>query len=110
MKIWILIFSAALFAGGTCLGVALQPKLKQPEPVVAVVPPTPMPPPDRHRHEFSVHRFASDLELTAEQDREQAVLSRGIHHLDHSPEPPRGQPGRPTYPPDGGVRGVMRGV
>ena len=70
MKIWILIFSAALFVGGTCLGVALQPKLKQPEPVVQVVPPTPPPPPDRHRHEFSVHRFASDLELTAEQDRE----------------------------------------
>ena len=70
MKIWILIFSAALFVGGTCLGVALQPKLKQPEPVVTVVPPAPMPPPDRHRHEISVHRFASDLGLTAEQDRE----------------------------------------
>ena len=34
MKIWILIFSAALFVGGTCLGVALQPKIAPPPPVV----------------------------------------------------------------------------
>lgn len=70
MRIWILIFSAALFAGGTCLGVALQPKLVPPEPPVKIEPPTPQPTFDFHRHDFSVHRFASELELTGEQDRE----------------------------------------
>ena len=78
MKIWILIFSAALFVGGTCLGVALQPKLKPPQPLKQIEPPPPAPAPvpDRHRPEFSIHRFASELELTAEQDRElDAILS-----------------------------------
>jgi Spy/CpxP family protein refolding chaperone len=71
MKIWILIFSAALFVGGTCLGVALQPKLAPPAtPVKIDPPPVAQPVVDRHRHEFSVHRFASELDLTAEQDRE----------------------------------------
>lgn len=70
MKIWILIFSAALFVGGTCLGVALQPRIApavQPE-----VKAEPAPPPawDRRRHEFSVHRFASELSLTGEQDQQ----------------------------------------
>jgi len=69
MKIWILIFSAALFAGGTCLGVALQPKLAPPPPPVKMEPPTPAPSSDRHRSEFSVHRFASALDLTGEQDQ-----------------------------------------
>ena len=70
MRIWILIFSAALFAAGTCLGVALQPKLAPPAPVVKMDPPTPPPPSgDRYRHEFSVHRFASALGLTSEQDQ-----------------------------------------
>jgi Spy/CpxP family protein refolding chaperone len=71
MRIWILIFSAALFAGGTCLGVALQPKLAPPAPVVKIDPPTPAPPSgsDRHRSEFSVHRFASALGLGSEQDQ-----------------------------------------
>lgn len=75
MRIWILIFSAALFVGGTCLGVALQPKIAPQTPVVK---PEAPPPPmwDRHRPEFSVHRFATDLELTGEQDRElDAILS-----------------------------------
>jgi Spy/CpxP family protein refolding chaperone len=90
MKIWILIFSAALFAGGTCLGVALQPK---------IAPPPPPPPPSRaelpwegHRSpQFSVTRFAADLQLSEEQDRElDAILSdsqeemqalgRAMHH------------------------------
>jgi len=79
MKIWILIFSAALFVGGTCLGVALQPKIAPPQPIVKIDPPAPAPPaatPDRHRPEFSIHRFASELDLTAEQDRElDAILS-----------------------------------
>jgi Spy/CpxP family protein refolding chaperone len=69
MRIWILIFSAALFAGGTCLGVALQPKLAPPPPPVKIEPPTPAPSSDRHRSEFSVHRFASALDLTGEQDQ-----------------------------------------
>jgi Spy/CpxP family protein refolding chaperone len=78
MKFWILIFSAALFVGGTCLGVALQPKLAPPQPLKTIDPPPAAPPPapDRHRPEFSIHRFASELELTAEQDRElDAILS-----------------------------------
>ena len=70
MKIWILIFSAALFIGGTCLGVALQPKLAPPTPAVKIDPPTPPPSGDRYRHEFSVHRFASELDLSSEQDHE----------------------------------------
>lgn len=78
MKIWILIFSAALFVGGTCLGVALQPKIAPQQPIVKIDPQPPAQPPatDRHRPEFSIHRFASELQLTAEQDRElDAILS-----------------------------------
>jgi len=78
MKIWILIFSAALFVGGTCLGVALQPKIAHPQPIQKIDPPpvAPPPAPDRHRPEMSIHRFASELQLTAEQDRElDAILS-----------------------------------
>jgi Spy/CpxP family protein refolding chaperone len=74
MKIWILIFSAALFAGGTCLGVALQPKLAP-----AAVAPAPAPQPSWSRpgnSSFSVSRFASELHLSEEQDRElDAILS-----------------------------------
>ena len=69
MKIWILIFSAALFAGGTCLGVALQPKLAPPPTPVKIEPPTPAPSSDRHRSDFSVHRFTSALDLSGEQDQ-----------------------------------------
>jgi len=77
MRIWILIFSAALFVGGTCLGVALQPKLSSPKPLQKIEPPTAaQPAQDRHRPEFSIHRFASELDLTGEQDRElDAILS-----------------------------------
>ena len=75
MRIWILIFSAALFAGGTCLGVALQPRIAPPTP--AAPKPAPEMPWDGHRSpQFSVTRFASDLKLTDEQDRElDAILS-----------------------------------
>jgi Spy/CpxP family protein refolding chaperone len=69
MRIWILIFSAALFAGGTCLGVALQPKIAPAPQVVKVDPPTPPPPGDRFRHEFSPTRFASELSLSGDQDQ-----------------------------------------
>jgi hypothetical protein len=65
MKFWIMIFSAALFAGGTCLGVALQPRLR-PQPQ------TPKPsselPSGRYNERLSVTRFASQLNLSEEQD------------------------------------------
>jgi Spy/CpxP family protein refolding chaperone len=63
MRVWIGIFSAALFAGGTCLGVALQPRLKPPDPVK----PAEAAPP-RYIDRLSVHRFASELGLSEEQD------------------------------------------
>jgi hypothetical protein len=74
MKIWILIFSAALFAGGTCLGVALQPKLSPPAAPVKIEPPAPPPSGDRNRHEFSVHRFISELGLSGDQERDLDVI------------------------------------
>ena len=64
MKAWIAIFSVALFAGGTCLGVALQPKLAPPPPVAAA--PAPVHYPDR----LSVHQFGKEVGLTEEQDYE----------------------------------------
>jgi Spy/CpxP family protein refolding chaperone len=67
MKFWILIFSAALFAGGTCLGVALRPTLA---PVPAPPAAAPAPEPWHWRSELSVTRFASELGLTEEQDGE----------------------------------------
>ena len=64
MKVWIALFSIALFAGGTCLGVALQPKLA---PAATAVPaPQPARTPDR----LSVHQFAKQLSLSEEQDSE----------------------------------------
>ena len=76
MKFWILIFSAALFVGGTCLGVALQPRISpaaKPEPKID---PAPQPSWGHHDRGFSVHRFASELDLSSEQDRElDAILS-----------------------------------
>ena len=65
MKIWIMIFSAALFAGGTCLGVALQPKLKPQAPAAKPAPEASAP---RYGDRLSVHRFASELGLSEEQD------------------------------------------
>jgi hypothetical protein len=68
MRIWILIFSAALFVGGTCLGVALQPKLQPPPRVAIKAAPQPSWDPGRRSPTFSVTRFATDLKLTEEQD------------------------------------------
>ena len=80
MKIWILIFSTALFVGGTCLGVALQPKLV-PTAKAETKPDSAPPPPawgQHHNTQFSVHRFASELDLSGEQDRElDLILSEG---------------------------------
>jgi Spy/CpxP family protein refolding chaperone len=75
MKIWILIFSAALFFGGACLGVALQPKLA---PAAAAPTPAPQAPWSRpgFNSSLSVTKFASELHLSDEQDRElDAILS-----------------------------------
>jgi Spy/CpxP family protein refolding chaperone len=76
MKIWILIFSAALFVGGTCLGVALQPRISPPPaPQVKTAPDMPWSPGHRSP-EFSPTRFASELKLTDEQDQKlDAILS-----------------------------------
>jgi Spy/CpxP family protein refolding chaperone len=75
MKIWILIFSGALFVGGTCLGVALQPRLA-PAPKLETKIDSAPPPAwgQHHNREFSVHRFASELGLSGEQDRELDVI------------------------------------
>ena len=76
MRIWILIFSAALFAGGTCLGVALQPKLAPQPPVTTVKPPMPEARWSPSHKELSPTRFASDLHLTEEQEGDlNAILS-----------------------------------
>jgi Spy/CpxP family protein refolding chaperone len=77
MRIWILIFSAALFVGGTCLGVALQPKLV---PVAKAETKTDAPPPpswgQHHTPQFSVYRFGAELGLSDEQDQKlEAILS-----------------------------------
>jgi Spy/CpxP family protein refolding chaperone len=64
MRTWIAIFSVALFAGGTCLGVALQPKLKPPTPVLKPVEPAPT----RYFDRISVHDLASKLDLSGEQN------------------------------------------
>src|SRR5476651_490939 len=78
MKIWILIFSSALFVGGTCLGVALQPKIA-PTPKAEAKTDSAPPPAwgaQHHSPQFSVHRFAAELQLSDEQDRElDAILS-----------------------------------
>ena len=64
MKTWVLIFSAALFVGGTCLGVVLQPKLAPIDRAAR----TPASAGGRYS-ELSFHRFASELALSEEQDR-----------------------------------------
>jgi len=80
MKIWILIFSTALFVGGTCLGVALQPKLVPTAKAESKIESAPPPPAwgQHHSPKYSVHQFASELALSAEQDRElDLILSDG---------------------------------
>jgi Spy/CpxP family protein refolding chaperone len=67
MKVWVMIFSAALFAGGTCLGVALHPKLAPKPPETKPAGDRDFGPPGR---EFSVTRFATELGLSEEQDAE----------------------------------------
>lgn len=78
MKIWILIFSAALFAGGTCLGVALQPKIAPPPRITLATPPAPQPAwtPGHRSPELSIQRFTEDLKFSEEQDLKlSAILS-----------------------------------
>jgi Spy/CpxP family protein refolding chaperone len=74
MKIWILIFSAALFVGGTCLGVVLQPRIAAPAPPP---PKAAVDPGWSGRHpEFSPTRFVSELSMSDEQERElDAIMS-----------------------------------
>ncbi len=67
MKFWILIFSAALFAGGTCLGVALQPKIAPQPPIQPKVAEPPFSSSYRSP-DFSVNRFREELKLTDDQD------------------------------------------
>jgi hypothetical protein len=73
MRLWISIFAVALFAGGTCLGVALHPTLMPERPGTAA--PAASPPwsgygSGRGTRELSVTRFAQDLDLSGEQDRD----------------------------------------
>ena len=81
MKVWILIFSAALFAGGTCLGVALQPKIAPPPPPQPKV----VEPPFSTSHrspDFSVNRFREELRLSDDQDlRFDEILSESQEEM-----------------------------
>lgn len=64
MKAWVAVFAAAVFVGGTCVGILLQPKLVPPAPV----PPRAESPWSHWRQEMSVTRFASELDLSDDQD------------------------------------------
>ena len=64
MKAWVAVFAAAVFVGGTCVGIVLQPKLAAPAPET----PRPESPWGFGRHEMSVTRFAHELDLSDEQD------------------------------------------
>ena len=80
MKLWIMIFSAAVFAGGTCLGVALHPRLA-PKPPAATPPSTE--PWGGWRSELSFHRFASELGLSDEQDQQlERIVSETQRHME----------------------------
>jgi len=77
VKFWIMLFSAALFAGGTCLGVALHPKLAAPP--AAAPKPAPEPAWSGWRGEYSVTRFAQQLGLSEEQDAELDRILEDTH-------------------------------
>jgi hypothetical protein len=85
MKIWIGIFSTALFVGGTCLGVALQPKLvpaAKAETRIDPAQPTPAWSGYHRKPELSVDRFTSQLGLEGEQDRElDAIMSESHEEM-----------------------------
>jgi Spy/CpxP family protein refolding chaperone len=69
MRIWIMIFSAAVFAGGTCLGVALHPRIA-PKPAPSTAPPSEPWGGWRGAGELSLHGFESQLDLGEEQQLE----------------------------------------
>lgn len=68
MRLWIMIFSAAVFAGGTCLGVALHPRLAPKAPTAAT--PAPEAWGGWRGAELSLHGFESQLDLSEEQQQE----------------------------------------
>jgi hypothetical protein len=81
MKAWILIFSAAVFAGGTCLGVALHPRIAPQPPTPA---PAPAPEPYSYRGELSLHGFESQLDLSEEQQAElERIVSETQRDLEY---------------------------
>ena len=68
MKIWVMLFTLAIFAGGTCLGVAVdRTYLKPPSPRVEN-------PRGHHREELSVTHLVRQLGLSEAQDRELDLL------------------------------------
>jgi hypothetical protein len=74
MRLWIMIFSAALFAGGTCLGVALRPRLADKSAPRAATRPV-----RESSSELSVDRFASKLGLSEDQDHELDMILEETH-------------------------------
>ncbi len=64
MRIWVMLFTLAIFAGGTCLGVAVDRNYLSRAPQRADVHR------GHHRREISVTDFVRQIGLTEEQDRE----------------------------------------
>ncbi len=64
MKIWVMVFTLAVFAGGACLGVALDRKY------LARRPEQRYHPRGHHRGEISVTEFVRQLGLTEDQDQQ----------------------------------------
>lgn len=77
MKLWIMIFSAAVFAGGTCLGVALRPKLVS--PAAAPLRTSSASELWRGGPELSVTRFVHELDLSEDQDAELDRILEDTH-------------------------------
>lgn len=68
MKIWVMLFTIALFAGGACLGVAVdRTYLAKPAPPPAAPAASPS---SGRPWEMSVHHFVKQLGLTEGQDRQ----------------------------------------